>query len=103
MILEAIVALTVLVTGNSCGAISNVPNKAVWGSPIVPITTTTYTDGGQFLFYKEYPSKPDITLAMVHAEDALTEGPPGAKVVIRCVTPTSPPYVIGGDGNHTHD
>jgi len=104
MILELLVTATVLLSGNSCAAVDNAQNKTVWNSPTVKLTTTHYTDRGDFLFHEaRMPNDPDTVLAIIHAEDTLLEGPPGHKVVIRCVTPTNPPYVIGGNGNHDHD
>ena len=85
MILEAIIATTVFLTGSSCAAIDNETNKMVWAGPDTPLVSTVYTDeDGLLLPAARYPNDTNALLALVHAEKALQEGPAGHKVRVSC-------------------
>ena len=85
MILEAIIATTVFLTGSSCAAIDNETNKMVWDGPDTPLVSTGYTDEGDMLLpVARYPNDTNALLALVHAEDALQDGPAGRKIPVRC-------------------
>jgi hypothetical protein len=89
MILNALVVLTVALTGDTCASIDNRTNVAVWASKHkhgIMYHRTTYTEDGR-LRYANAPGPNDNAawMALHAAERALTVGKPGHKVPVRCV------------------
>lgn len=87
MILDIIVVFASLATGDTCAALDNRTNTAVWFGPEAPLTRTHYRDNGDFLIYEvaPRPEEVDAWLAIHYAEEALQEGAPGYKIPVRCV------------------
>lgn len=86
MILEVIVGTLTALTGWTCAGHDNVQNKAVYGGPNVPTTTTTYSEDGR-LVYTDAPGPRQnrAWLALHLNERALQYGKPGRKVRVSCV------------------
>lgn len=86
MLLNIIVGTAVLMSGNSCAAIDNRTNTAVWQTPGQSIVRSGYEDMGRVLVYdKSYPQDTDTLVALIRAEDALQVGPGGPKIRMVCM------------------
>ena len=77
--------LASLFTGQTCAAINNTSNTAVWVSP-GQINHTTYKDDGERLVYLNAPGKLDNSgwLALHNTEVKLLQGPSGPKIRVAC-------------------
>ena len=86
MILEAIVTISVALTGNTCAAIDNAANAAAWGGPDVALTRTVYTDYGAIVYADvPAPTDTDSWVALHTAERELLAGPVGHRVAVACI------------------
>jgi hypothetical protein len=91
MILNAIVVLTVALTGDTCAAIDNRTNTAVWAKkhPLgISYQRTRYSDMGDRLVYRNAPApygEDDAWRALHKAERALQHGAPAPKIRVACV------------------
>ena len=83
MILEIIVSALVTVTGQSCAAIDNGTNTAVWGTPNTPTNTAYYTDYGDDLGFDQ-PVPREVWEPLNEVVQHLNATPPAHKVYIQC-------------------
>jgi hypothetical protein len=89
MILNAIVVLTVALTGDTCASIDNRTNTAVWAKKHpagIEYHRTRYSDMDRII-YHHAPAPTDNAswMALHAAERALQQGVPGHKIPVRCV------------------